>query len=207
MYHPQFSPSSNRSTTTIGVLTARLSGPTEINLWHGAANMALQRQINLVFFSGGIPHGAQPYETQKNILFNIAGQRNVDGLLLWTNILSHSPDRARLENFYQQYAPLPLISMGMVLPSIPSICIDMFEGARKLLGHLIEQHGRRRIAFIRGPEVSPDAQDRYRAYLETLVHYQRPIDLRLIVSGDFGRDSGTAAVQQLADRIKTFGIL
>src|SRR5262245_60830830 len=123
MSPPLVSPRSDRVSTTIGVLTARLSGPTEINLWHGAADMALQRQINLIFFSGGIPQSSQAYETQRNILFDIAGQRNVDGLLLWTNILSHSLDRAGLGTFCQRYAPLPIISMGMVLPSIPSIRI------------------------------------------------------------------------------------
>src|SRR6187399_1305557 len=135
MSSPFISSHSNRLPTTIGVLTARLSGPTEINLWHGAADMASQQRINLIFFSGGIPHGSQPYETQKNILFNIAGQQNVDGLLLWTNILSHNLDRAGLEAFCTRYAPLPIISMGMELASIPSIRIDMREGAHKLLVH------------------------------------------------------------------------
>src|SRR5512140_2301545 len=145
---------------TIGILTARLNGPTEINLWHGVADRALESNINLVFFSGGIPHWHQQYEAQQNILFNIAGQPNVDGLLIWANILSHTLDPASLEAFCQQYAPIPIISMGMMLPSFPSIRINMREGMRKLLSHVIEQHGRRKIAFIHGPEVSQDDEER-----------------------------------------------
>jgi len=181
------------------MLTAWLNGPTEIKLWHGVADRALERNANLVCFSGGIPHWHQQYEAQKNILFNIAGQPNVEGLLIWANILSHTLDRSDLEAFCLRYAPLPVISMGIVLPSIPSIQIDMRGGMRKLLTHLIEDHGRRRIAFIRGSEVSPDAEERYQAYLETLKQYGLSLDAGLIISGDFRRPAGIAAIERLMD--------
>jgi signal transduction histidine kinase/DNA-binding LacI/PurR family transcriptional regulator/AraC-like DNA-binding protein len=184
---------------TIGILTARLNGPNEINLWHGVAERAKERNINLIFFSGGIPHWSQLYEAQRNILFNFAGQPNVDGLMVWANILNHTLDPTGLKNFCQRYSPLPVVSMGVVIPSIQSIRIDMQEGMRKLIAHLIEAHGRKKIAFIRGPEVSQDAEDRYSAYVGTLNHYGLSIDPRLIASGDFRRYAGTAAIQQLMD--------
>lgn len=182
---------------TIGVLTAWLNGPTEINLWHGVADRALERKVNLICFSGGIPHWHEQYEAQKNILFNIPNRENVDGLLIWANILSHTLDRSSLEAFCLRYTPLPIISMGMIVSSIPSIQIDMRDGMRKLLSHLIEVHGRREIAFIRGLEVSQDAEERYQAYTETLKQYRIPIDPSLVISGDFRRDSGKAAIKQL----------
>ncbi len=185
------------------MLTAWLKGPTEINLWHGVADRAQEQQVNLICFSGGIPNWHQQYESQKNILFNIAGKQNVNGLLIWANILSHTLDPNSLEAFCMRYAPLPMISMGMVLRSIPSIRIDMREGMHKLLSHLIEEHGRRRIAFIRGLEVSQDAEERYQAYRETLVQFGIPLDPNLIVLGDFRRSSGQSAVQMLVDTRQT----
>ncbi len=187
---------------TIGILTASLNGPTEINLWHGVADRALTRDVNLIFFSGGIPGWHQQYEAQKNILFNIPNPDNVDGLLIWANILSHTLDKNDLEAFCQRYAPLPMISMGVVLPGIPCIRIDMREGMRKLLSHLIEDHGKRRIAFIRGLETSQDAEERYETYLETLENYGIPIDPTLIASGDFQRYSGTTAIKTLNENCK-----
>ena len=32
------------------MLTARLNGPTEINLWHGVADRAAERKVNLICF-------------------------------------------------------------------------------------------------------------------------------------------------------------
>ncbi len=184
---------------TIGMLTAGLNGPTEIQLWHGVADRALERGINLICFSGGIPQSHQQYEDQKNILFNLAGQPNVSALLVWANILSHTLDRSNLEDFCRRYAPLPIISMGIVLPTIPSIQIDMRGGMRKLLTHLIEKHGRRKIAFIRGAEASQDAEERYAAYLETLEQHGLPVDSGLVISGDFRRHAGIEAIRQLMD--------
>ncbi len=182
---------------TIGMVTAWLKGPTEINLWHGVADRAQELNVNLICFSGGFPRWQQQFEAQNNILFNIPGQQNVNGLLIWANILSHSLDRSSLEAFCLHYAPLPVISMGMVFSSIPSIHIDMREGMHKILSHLIEKHGRRRIGFIRGLEISQDAEDRYQAYCETLLQYGIPLDPDLVIPGDFGRSSGQAAVERL----------
>jgi len=194
-------PSSSHSARplTLGMLTARLNGPTEINLWHGVADRAAERNVNLICFAGGIPRLPQQYEAQKNILFNFISQQSVDGLLIWANILSHSLDFPGLEAFYENYVPLPIISMGMVLPSFPSIRIDMRAGMHKLLSHLIEQHGCRKIAFIRGLEVSQDAEERYAAYLETLKQYGISINPGLVVSGDFRRPSGIEAIRQLIE--------
>ena len=200
---PPLSTSQSSHLATIGMLTARLNGPNEINLWHGVADRAKERNVNLICFSGGIPHRPQLYETQKNILFKIAGQQNVDGLLIWANILSLTLDPAGMLAFCQHYNPLPVISMGMVLPTIPSVRIDMREGMHRLLSHLIEEHGRRKIAFIRGPEVSQDAEERYQAYLETLKQYGLSFNPSLVVSGDFYRHSGLAAARHLIDTGQT----
>jgi signal transduction histidine kinase/DNA-binding LacI/PurR family transcriptional regulator/AraC-like DNA-binding protein len=190
-------PGASHSSITIGMLTAWLSGPTELNLWHGVADRAQERNVNLICFSGGIPYWHEQYEAQRNIVFNLPNTENVDGLLIWANILNHTLDRNEMKAFCLRFSPLPTISMGMILPSIPSIQIDMKQGMRKLLSHLIEDHGRRKIAFIRGLEVSQDAEERYQAYLETLKQYNLPVDPGLVISGDFRRYSGAAAIRQL----------
>src|SRR5512146_1128502 len=92
---------------TIGMLTARLNGPTEIHLWHGVADRAAERNVNLICFSGGIPRWPQQYEAQKNILFNFVSRQSVDGLLIWANILSHTLDSSGLQAFYKNYGSLP----------------------------------------------------------------------------------------------------
>jgi signal transduction histidine kinase/DNA-binding LacI/PurR family transcriptional regulator/AraC-like DNA-binding protein len=188
---------------TIGLITALLKGPTEINLWHGVADRSSERDVNLICFSGGIPNWPHGYESQHNILFNMASPQNVDGLVIWSNILSHTLDHEQIEQFCHNYAPLPVISMGMPLSTIPSIYIDMHGGMCSIMTHLIEKHACRRIAFIRGLEVSQDAEERYQAYLDTLSAYGIQCDPGLVQPGDFRRPSAYTATEFLIDHYGT----
>ena len=63
----------------------------------------------------------------------------------------------------------------MVLDGIPSVVLDSYQGMREAMAHLIEVHGRRRLAFIRGPQGHRDADERYRAYLDALNEYGLPV--------------------------------
>lgn len=192
-----------KSRPTIGLITARLKGPTEINLWHGIEDRAQECDVNLICFSGGIPKWPYEYEAQKNILFKIAGPQNLNGLLIWSNILGHTLDREEIELFCSKYAPLPVINMGISLDTIPSIFFDMREGMRNLMAHLFEKHACQRIAFIRGLEVSQDAEERFQAYMDSLEAYGIPFDPQLVQPGDFRRPSAYAATERLLDLFGT----
>ena len=43
------------------------------------------------------------------------------------------------------------MSVGRPLPGIPSVLVGNYQGMRDAVEHLIEVHGFRCIAFIRGP--------------------------------------------------------
>ena len=68
-----------------------------------------------------------------------------------------------------------MVSIGAVLEGIPGIVLDSYGGMREAVTHLIEAHGRRRLAFIRGPEGHRDADERYRAYVDVLRERGLPV--------------------------------
>ncbi len=51
---------------------------------------------------------------------------------------------------------------------------------RAAIAHLIEVHGRRRLAFIRGPLTHREAGERYRSYCDALAAYGIPFDPDLV---------------------------
>src|SRR5678816_1151509 len=69
----------------------------------------------------------------------------------------------------------------------------------RLLRHLIEHHGYRRIAFIRGTESNQEAEERHSAYVAALEEHEIPYDPELVLSGEFTRESGTSAMIELFD--------
>ena len=73
------------------------------------------------------------------------------------------------------------------------------NGVRRGVRHLIEKHGRRRIACVRGPENSTEADLRFDAYRETLEQEGVPFEPRLLATGAYVRQDGAAAVSNWLD--------
>jgi DNA-binding LacI/PurR family transcriptional regulator len=84
------------------------------------------------------------------------------------------------------------------MEGMQTVSLDNYLGMRSLLAHLIEAHGYRRLAFIRGPEEHYYAQERYRAYLDSLHAYNLPLVPEL-VTRPLSWESGAEAVQILLD--------
>ena len=83
-------------------------------------------------------------------------------------------------------AVLPLVGVIMVHEGLSSILVDGYSGMYASIKHLIEEHGCRRLAFIRGPVGNFDADERYRAYTTLLEEYGIPFNPDLVEIGDFG---------------------
>ena len=102
----------------------------------------------------------------------------------------------RLIDFYNHFTSLPVVSIGNDIESIPSILADNEKAMRDLLIHLIKIHGYRNIAFIKGPELSMDAQLRLKVYKEVLSEYSIPINKNLITPGFNIASSGKEAIKK-----------
>src|SRR2546426_682380 len=75
---------------------------------------------------------------------------------------------AAVEALLASWAPLPVVSVALALPGVPSLLVDEAPGMRQALEHLVVRHGCRRIAFIRGPAVNAEAERRYALYRTVL---------------------------------------
>jgi hypothetical protein len=73
---------------------------------------------------------------------------------------------------------------------------------RAVVRHLIEEHGYKRIAFVRGIRGQIDAEQRFQAYQDELKAHQLRFDNDLIVDGDYSTESGRAAVRILLEERK-----
>jgi DNA-binding LacI/PurR family transcriptional regulator len=76
---------------------------------------------------------------------------------------------------------------------------DDRSGGRSAVEHLIAQ-GCRRIATITGPRDMVGGVDRLQGYTDALLAHGLPVEPARIVSGDWGRASGAAAMRQLLDQ-------
>ena len=186
---------------TIGLLLDETIEPVAWAVWLGVSAVAGERGANVICFVGRALH-APGGRSQANALYDLVNPENLDGLVVWGGGLAQYTDPEEIRILCERYRPLPVVNAALPLEGIPSVTVDNFQGMRDAIVHLIEVHGRRRIAFIRGPEGHSEAEERYRAYVSTLADYGLPLDPDLIAPGAFSRPSGMAAISLLLDQRK-----
>jgi DNA-binding LacI/PurR family transcriptional regulator/anti-anti-sigma regulatory factor len=191
---------------TIGLLIGSVSSGEILYstmIWTGVADAAREQGANLICFAVGTLDfsSLSEFEARHNVLYDLVSG-NVDGLVISSGSLSFFVSEREFQNFCDRYRPLPMVSIALALEGIPSALVDNVTGLRDAISHLIEAHGYHRIAFIRGHKDHEESDLRYRAYTEALAEHGLALNPDLVVSGDFSRPSGAAAMRLLLDERK-----
>src|SRR3990172_3842722 len=183
---------------TLGFLLASLHTGASLVIWPSLLDAAEHHDINLICFPGGRLHAADSFEIQRNAIFDLASNQCLDGLITWSSSLGGVLGPAEIKAFHQRYHTLPMVSLAQFMEGMPTVSVDSYLGMRALLAHLIEEHGFKRFAFIRGPEEHYYAQERYRAYLDSLQAFNLPLDPKL-VTRPLPWEAGVEAIDILLD--------
>ena len=194
-YHPSSAARilAQRKTQTIGLLVPEISESFFVPLLRGIEQAASQAGYSLLIHTTSY--------VPKNKPFAMLGEHNTDGLLVFSESLADE-ELARL-----QQVGFPVVLIHQDSPKslqIPAITIENKQGARELVDHLIEQHGRRRIVHLRGPDTAGDALWREKGYRQSLEAHQIPFDPQLVLPGEFDTDSAKNAIRQLLQRGTAF---
>jgi len=185
---------------TIGLFVAVIENVNTSRLWAGVADAAREHDVNLICFPGGrlrVPGGL---EDQSNILFELASAGKMDGLIIWASAIGTFVAREEMLQFCQRYG-LPVVTVGDVLEGIPGVLLDSYSAMHESILHLIEFHGRRRLAFLRGPKGHREAEERYRAYTDALKAHNIPLNPDLII-GPIQWEQGAEGIQELLGQRK-----
>jgi PAS domain S-box-containing protein len=178
----QTTPSKPSQRPTLGLLSRSLANVLvkRTDLW-GVADACQSIDVNLIVFPGDPlenPTFSLPIHT--NVLYSLIAPERVDGLLVWASHLGDYVGPEGLRKYIQRYQPMPAISIESPLEGIPSIVTQDYQGICDAVVHLIQKHDRKRIGFARGPELHQGANERYRAYRETLSKFGLAFDERLV---------------------------
>jgi signal transduction histidine kinase/DNA-binding LacI/PurR family transcriptional regulator/AraC-like DNA-binding protein/DNA-binding response OmpR family regulator len=185
---------------TIGFLTAYIHVDVSRRLWRGVVDAAARHNINVVCFPGGGPYPQTEFEAQRSVIYDLVNPAGLDGLISWSSTITGSLDPADIRAFLRRYRPLPTVCLTQPVPGFPTVSVDTYQGMHAAVVHLIQVHGCRRLAFIRGPADHYYAQERYRAYLDGLAAYDIPFDAELVTPClDWRLESGTDAIRLLLD--------
>jgi DNA-binding LacI/PurR family transcriptional regulator len=166
----------------------------------GAAGAAQQAGVGLWCLAGGIiVNGGKDPRGFRNFVFDLLRPGDFDGILVLSGSLGNQLGIAAFSQWLERYRGVPVVSVGVEIATCQSVIADGASGMKDVLTHLIQQHNHRRIAFIRGPTTSFEAEERFAAYREVLARFAIAEDTRLILQGNWLRESGALAVRELFD--------
>jgi phosphoserine phosphatase RsbU/P len=183
----------------IGFIATDLVDEYEAEVLRGARDAALARDANLWCFVGGELQSELPGDAERNRIFDVVGPENVDGVVVIAGALANKCGPDVLPRFCERFAGLPMCTIAGQVEGVPSVEVNNQAGMREAVAHLIRIHGKKKIAFIRGPHVNLEAEERYRAYAETLGDHGMAVDARLVAPGDFQIESGISAIRLFFD--------
>jgi len=187
---------------TLGLLLAQIDERYQASVWPGIADVAQERDVNLLFFVGESLRSPYGFEAQANAIYDLVSPDRVDGLILMSGSLGNFLSLEEFRDFLQRFRPLPIVNIGLPVEGFPCVVVDNRRGMREAIAHLIEFHGYSRLAFIQGPAGHREAEERYQAYAEALAEHGLALDPQLIVPGDFRFPTGKEAIRLLLEERK-----
>ena len=170
-----------RRTHTVGALLPDLYGEYFSELIRGIDQAARARGLHLLVSSS---HGDADEAAKAMRAMN----GRVDGLI----VLSPHADAHFLQHNLPTRLPAVLLNTGAELSGHARFVVDNYGGAQTMRRHLVAS-GRKRIAFIGGPQGNHEAQERLRGYRAGLKAGAK----ELIFEGDFSEQSGWLAGRRI----------
>jgi len=189
---------------TIAVLTDyldHLAGGYEMELRRGFEQECTARDLNLLLVVGR-SIGDAPHDK----VYDLVGKQCADGLALLTSGLGLRQGLGGVAALAKA-SGLPLCSLGERLAGVPSLVIDNRSGLAQTIDHLIDDHGRRRVFFLGGPEHNSDARSRFEVYKDALERHRIPFDPELVAFGDFTMVAGAQVMRDVLARGASFDAL
>ncbi len=167
----------SRKTRVIGLLLNNLHNDFFVPLLNGVEAVVRQKEYNLIV--------ATYHANSRNAMPPPIGPHNTDGLLVFSDGLVDE-DLVNLNG-----SGFPMVLVHRTAPpsiKIPSVTVENTDITQKLVEHLIRDHGKRRILFLRGPVNQEDSNRRESGYKSALAANGIPFDEKLILDGEFERD-------------------
>lgn len=174
-------------TNTLGLLLTDIQGDFFAPMLSGIERVTKEAGFDLLISTSGRPEPRKSFPPP-------LGPHNADGMLVYTN----SMDEAGLARYHEMGFPVVLIHRSSPEGlDIPCVTVENKAVSRRIVEHLIEAHGRRRIVFLRGPAAEEDSHWREMGYQAALEAHGIPLDPGLVAPGEFDRRVARDSVSHL----------
>jgi len=173
-----------QQTNTLGLVIPQVNDPFYFQIVRGVEDAASDAGYNLLIAS-------QPQQPGEHTYLSFFHRGHVDAMVL----VAIDVRADEVQAITERGLPIILVQQD-VGANIPSLLVDNYYGARAMTEHLLE-HGYRRLGYIAGTDYTPDNRERLRGVRDALVDHGLALPADHIARGNYLRDSGFRAMQEL----------
>lgn len=182
---------------TIGIMLGDMESDYVADLLSGFYSCAREEDVNIIFMAGvQIPPYCldiiaynldDNYNYQYNTIYDYVHFMNVDALTVATGSISHCYYNYDKAAFLDKYVKVPYIIAQDVSEDkkIPYMISDNYMGMRACIEHLAKDHGYKKIGYLGGPKVNPDAMERLKAYRDVMKECGNTVEESMIAYGNY----------------------
>ncbi|MBK8803031.1 MAG: GGDEF domain-containing protein [Fibrobacteres bacterium] len=187
------------SIPTFALMLTRLDGWYQSQVWEGANAAADLLEVRIVGLVGS-PLGDLHGDGGSSEIYRVASSECFDGYLPLVGSLANANGIGIVERLFAALPPRPTVCVGVELKNFAAV-IPSKGGIDQVVEHLVWHHGLKRIAYLSGPLVNPDAQTRLDLFRRTMSACGLEFPLDWMDQGGFTKDKGEAATERLLQRI------
>ncbi|MCL2356451.1 MAG: diguanylate cyclase [Defluviitaleaceae bacterium] len=187
-----------------GVMFSTMDNANQYELWRGIDSFAQENDIHLTAYIGTYQVAGGEVTSFLDTCFETAAASDfLDGIIVMSGFLAQIVGTENFQKYIEKLPKdMPVVSASLPIEGAPCVSADSLGGVYDTVSHLIERHGKKQIAFVKGTEGHPEAEARLNGYKRALADNGISFDENYILPGKFNWESGEAAVATLIDERK-----
>jgi len=192
---------------TIAVLTNHMGGaklPYERSFVSAIADAAKQNDDKVIFYSGGFYNTPDRFESQRNFVYELVERDRPDGIIMLSSLLGEFCPKKDIYALCKTFGSIPLVSSGMSVPGVPSVLINNYVAMRSVTDHVFSVNTPGKIVYLGGPKDGDEAQERFRAFSDSLTNAGYRLEDVRIFEGIYLKISGCNAALKLLEEDTPF---
>ena len=163
----------------------------------GINAFAREHAMNISYFAsfGGVVENSSFDEGEYSI-YKLGTLSDFDGALLLTNTFPNLVIRNQIIDKVKEAQIPAVIFECSDYKEFYDISTDNYTVMKKMVEHLIKEHGVKTFNYISGPDANPESQARYKAFCDTLSENGMEFDERRLYKGYFRSYDGIKAIDE-----------
>lgn len=150
----------------------------------------------LIFPVGEFGMTYDQFGYQKRAVASFATSHNLDGIIFSSATQLTHVESEVLEDYVYSFSSVPIVSIGVDIPNIPSILVDCSMGLRNLIEHLIKKHNCKKFGFMTAGKTSIEADERFEVFKQVLAENNLEFDNSNLLYGFFSYEMAYKAMAE-----------